>query len=282
DQRDIPTMAIREAPPSPNKQNRWLLIGTVSAIVIAGGIWLTHDMFGRSRDEAPVVANAPDAGTKPDARQVAIAASDAAIDAAIDAASDAASDAAAVPTALDAGSAVPPGDAVAAQVIDAGAPPVIDAAAQPAIDAGATATPSDSLVVTSKPAGARVFLDGADMGVTPLKQPGTADRHTLAIMLPGHELYVAQVDGKGSFAIPLKEVTPTGGPAGIKVLKCKDKDRYYVFVDGKPTGQTCPTERIETEVGSHVVEVYDVTNDSRRKWEIDVKDTRLSVRVKID
>ena len=127
-----------------------------------------------------------------------------------------------------------------------------------------------------------MFLDGADMGTTPLKQPGTADRHTLAIMLPNHELYVAQVDGKGSFAIPLKEVTPTGGPAGIKVLKCKDKDRYYVFVDGKPTGMTCPTERIETEVGPHVVEVYDVTNDSRRKFDIDVKDTRLSYRVKID
>src|SRR5207253_8841500 len=71
-------------------------------------------------------------------------------------------------------------------------------------------------------------------------------------------LYVAQVDGHGSFAIPLKEITPTGGDAGIKV-KCKQKDRYYVFVDGKPTGQTCPTDRKSTRLNSsHVAISYAV------------------------
>jgi hypothetical protein len=127
-----------------------------------------------------------------------------------------------------------------------------------------------------------VFIDGSDAGTTPLKQPGTADRHTIALLQPGHELYVAQVDGRGSFEIPLKEVTPSGGPAGIKVIQCKAKDRYYVFVDGKPTGQTCPTERIECELGPHTVEVYDVVSETRRKWEINITDTRLSYRVRID
>jgi hypothetical protein len=45
---------------------------------------------------------------------------------------------------------------------------------------------------------------------------------------------------------------------------------------------TCPTERIEVELGAHVVEVYDVVSDSRKKFDIEVKDTRLSVRVKIE
>jgi hypothetical protein len=36
--------------------------------------------------------------------------------------------------------------------------------------------------------------------------PGTPDRHTTGSCSP-HELYVAQVDGHGAFAIPLKEVT---------------------------------------------------------------------------
>ena len=85
------------------------------------------------------------------------------------------------------------------------------------------------------------------MGQTPVKLPAANDRHTIALLLPGYELYIAEVDGKGSFSIPLKEVTPSGGPAGIKVLRCKDKDRYYVFVDGKPTGMLCPTERIEVD-----------------------------------
>jgi hypothetical protein len=141
---------------------------------------------------------------------------------------------------------------------------------------------SDSLAIASTPPGARVYLDGADSGVTPLKLPASPDRHTMALLLAGHELYIAQVDGHGAFQVPLKEVTPTSGPAGIKVLRCKDKDRYYVFVDGKPTGQTCPTERIGCDVGQHTVEVYDVVSETRRKWDVVVKDTRLSFRIRVE
>ncbi len=142
--------------------------------------------------------------------------------------------------------------------------------------------PSDALQIASKPGGARVFIDGADQGVTPVKLAGSADRHTMALLLAGHELYVAEVDGHGSFQVPLKSITPSGGPAGIKVIRCKDKDRYYVFVDGKPTGMTCPTERIECTTGPHTVEVYDLVTENRRKWDITVTDTRLSYRVRVD
>jgi len=195
-------------------------------------------------------------------------------------------DAAAVkPVVADAAVATAPIDAaqVASAPVDAAAPPVDAKAATPPVDAGARPTASgDQLAVSSTPAGARVYLDGSDTGVTPLKLPGSPDRHTIALLLPGHELYIAQVDGHGTFAIPLKEVTPTAGPAGIKVIKCKDKDRYYVFVDGKPTGMMCPTERIETEVGPHTVEVYDAVTEVKKKWEVIVKDTRLSARVKVE
>ena len=141
---------------------------------------------------------------------------------------------------------------------------------------------SDKLEIKSKPAGARVFIDGADQGVTPLKLAGSADRHTMVVLAPGHDLHISEVDGHGVFDIALKPITPNGGNAGIKVLKCKAKERYYVYVDGAPTGQTCPTERIDTVVGPHVVEVYDIVTDSRRKWDIVVKDERLSARVRID
>ncbi len=174
-------------------------------------------------------------------------------------------------------------DAPIVAEIDAGKVPPIDAqvaVAKP--DAAAAPATSDSLTITSTPAGARVYLDGSETGVTPLKLPASADRHTVALLLAGHELYIAQVDGAGAFAIPLKEVTPPGGPAGIKVLKCKDKERYYVFLDGKPTGQMCPTERLDTDVGPHTVEVYDAVTEARKKYEVVVKDTRLSVRVKLE
>ncbi len=191
----------------------------------------------------------------------------------------------------DAASVEKPADANTAKVADAKpadaavvAPPVDAKVAAPPIDAGA-ATPagnSDQLAISSTPAGARVYLDGSDTGVTPVKLPGSPDRHTIALLLPGHDLYIAQVDGHGAFAIPLKEITPTAGPAGIKVIKCKDKDRYYVFVDGKPTGMMCPTERIETDVGPHTVEVYDAVTEVKKKWDVLVKDTRLSARVKVE
>ena len=143
-------------------------------------------------------------------------------------------------------------------------------------------TNSDELQIASNPNGARVFIDGADQGHTPVKLPGSADRHNVALELPGYELYVAQVDGHGQFTVELKPVTPQGGPAGIKVIGCKQKERYYVFVDGKPTGMTCPTERIHTSVGPHTVEVYDLFNDARQKFDIVVKDTRLSARVRLE
>jgi hypothetical protein len=160
------------------------------------------------------------------------------------------------------------------------------AVAKVELDAGvAQPTPagaSDALQISSAPSGARVFLDGADQGVTPLKLQGTADRHNLALLSPGYELYVAQVDGHGKFHIEMKAVTPIGGPAGIKVINCKQKERYYVLVDGKPTGMTCPTERIHVDLGPHTVEVYDVISESRQKFEIKVTDTRLSYRVRIE
>jgi hypothetical protein len=167
---------------------------------------------------------------------------------------------------------------VTAATPDAGAPRDAGSARIATVPPG----PGSDLTISSTPPGARVFLDGADAGVTPLHLPSSPDRHNLALLLAGHELYRAQVDGHGTFQVQLKEVTPTSGPAGIKVLKCTDKERYYVSVDGKPTGQTCPTERIECEMGPHTVEVYDLVTETNRKWDIVVKETRLSFRVRVE
>jgi serine/threonine-protein kinase len=252
----------------PRKRWPWIVVGVVGALGIGGGVYFAIDNHGGNDDTGSgsnVVADHKDAAVAADAEQVAIANIDAevAMDASASASDAGVLDAAAIASAIDAAA---PADA---QIV------------APAIDAGGPVAPSGELAIASTPAGARVFFDGADVGVTPLKLPGTTDKHTVALLLAAHELYVAKVDGHGSFAIPLKEITPSGGPAGIKVVKCA-KDRYYVFVDGKPTGQTCPTERIGVELGAHVVEVYDVVSETRRKWEITITDTRLSYRVKID
>ncbi|MDX2094111.1 MAG: protein kinase [Kofleriaceae bacterium] len=283
----VPGLGVKKKSHAP------LVLGIV---LLAGGLgvgaWQVWERVLKLPDDEPgagtVIASTGDtkidAGTKPavtvDAAVVVATPADAAeiaavvVDAETGSAGSAGS-ASPLPDAADV--ATTPTDAA---VVDAATPPPDASTEKPA-----TPTPtgkSDQLSITSTPAGARVYIDGADSGVTPLKLPASPDKHTIALLLPGHELYIAQVDGSGKFQIPLTEVTPAGGPAGIKVIKCKDKDRYYVFVDGKPTGMLCPTERVNVEVGPHVVEIYDAVTETRRKWDVVVKDTRLSVRVKVE
>jgi serine/threonine-protein kinase len=293
------------APPSPSRGNPaeslpigsmrrpvWIAVGVLGAAIVGISLWQVFRTTGPIAPVAPV-AKAPIASAPPVDARVPVAAPGPA---------DAARAAANGPAAIDAGAAIAlaPSDARIAAPVDAGRPDAaalatIGDAAAAGIDAGAPrdaataaapslapTAPGQALAIASTPPGARVFLDGADTGATPLSLPGSPDRHTIALLLAGYELYLAQVDGHGTFQIPLKEVTPTNGPAGIKVLRCKDKDRYYVSVDGKPTGQTCPTERIGCDVGPHTVEVYDVVSETRRKWDIVVKDTRLSFRVRVE
>ncbi len=140
---------------------------------------------------------------------------------------------------------------------------------------------NDKLVIRSEPAGARVFVDGADQGKTPVTLSASTDRLGVVIVLPGYALHVAEIDGKGAHAATLTAVTPTEGPAGIKV-RCKDDDRYYVFLDGQPTGQMCPTERLGVGTGDHTIEVYDLISETRRQFSAKVRGTRASLRVRVD
>ncbi|HTE54469.1 MAG TPA: protein kinase [Kofleriaceae bacterium] len=146
---------------------------------------------------------------------------------------------------------------------------------------GGRGEPPDKLTVDSRPARARVYLDGAVVGRTPLTLESSADRHKLAIIAPGYKPHIAEIDGRGSVSVTLEEVTPSNGPAGIKI-RCRQKNRYYVTLDGEPTGQLCPTERLGVELGDHTAEIYDPVTDSRRAYKVHVDQTRLSHRVRVD
>jgi serine/threonine protein kinase len=150
-----------------------------------------------------------------------------------------------------------------------------------AADATVAVKKPDKLEVGSEPEGAKVYLDGTLVGNTPLTLDASPDSHRLALILPGYALYTGDIDGHGIFKIDLNEVTPPEGPGGIKV-RCKKTNRYYVFVDGNPVGQLCPSERIGVSKGDHVVEIYDPITDSRRAFNVEVVDTRLSLRVRVD
>lgn len=267
-----PPPSPAKAPQMPSSSLPKVALGVLLLGVLgAGGYYLYTTQLAPKKTPDVVAAKSIDAGTNP--VPVAVV-PDAAADQVVTTPADAAETVATVP--------VDATEKVATVPVDAPAAPPPDAAEKVATTNPTPAGSSDSLEIKSKPGGARVFIDGADQGTTPVKLAGSSDRHTLAVLLPGHDLYIAEVDGHGVFNVDLKPVTPMGGQAGIKVLKCKDKERYYVFVDGKPTGMTCPTERIDTVVGPHTVEVYDIVTESRRKFDINVKDERLSERVRIE
>jgi serine/threonine protein kinase len=163
------------------------------------------------------------------------------------------------------------------------APPAAARSAAPdrAAPGPAQRTETGELTIASQPEGARVYLDGAAVGRTPIKIESTADRHKLAVIAPGFKPHIAEIEGRGAVSVTLEEVTPPNGPAGIKI-RCKQKNRYYVTLDGAPTGQLCPTERLGVELGEHTAEIYDPVTDSRRVYKVQVEQTRLSVRVRVD
>jgi len=296
----VPEQTLPARMPSPKKKsggNKGLAItiGVLALGALGAGGWYLYTTMNHKAPEQQL-GKVVDKGSAKRAPHAPIDAAIAAVPVDAPHVAAAAVDAGATKVAdIDAGAKVADVDAgtKVAAAVDAGAK-TVDAGTKvaAAVDAGTPKTndktgtqptkTSDQLQINSKPAGARVFIDGADQGTSPVKLPGSNDRHTMVVLSPGHELYIGEVDGHGVFDIALKQVTPSGGHAGIKVIKCKAKERYYVYVDGNPTGMTCPTERIDTVVGPHTVEVYDIVTDSRRKWDITVKDERLSARVRID
>ena len=139
----------------------------------------------------------------------------------------------------------------------------------------------DRLVDGLADPGGRVFVDGKEVGRSPVTVAGADGSVDIAAFAPGRKLYTATVDGRGRHRATLGEAPSWGGAGGIKV-RCKKAKRYYVSVDGKDTGQLCPTERIGIKIGKHTVEIYDPLTRSRKSFPADVVDTDHSLKVDVD
>jgi serine/threonine protein kinase len=247
-----------------------LVVVVVLAGLGVGGFFLYRELERRDGGTGPVASVTHDgAAAAPaddaDGAGPAIAAADAA------GAAEATDAAAVEPVGTD-------GAAAAATGPDAADP---DDDVDAGTDESGMVDPGDKLVIQSDPPEARVFVDGADQGKTPVTISASSDRLGVAVVLSGYDLYLQDIDGKGVHLATLVAVSPPEGPAGIKV-RCKDDDRYYVYLDEKPTGQMCPTERLGVAKGEHEVEVYDLVSETRRRFTARVKETRVSVRVRVD
>jgi hypothetical protein len=112
------------------------------------------------------------------------------------------------------------------------------------------------LYLTSKPAGAEVFINGAKQsGQTPVTLPLAPGQYNLVLRMPGYDAYAGSVQVKDNIQtqldVTLKEKTNNhiawaqvdSNPKGAEIL-----------VDGNPTGQTTPA-RVQMPAGLHTVTV---------------------------
>ena len=112
------------------------------------------------------------------------------------------------------------------------------------------------LYVSSRPAGAEVFINGAKQsGQTPTTLPLASGQYDLVLRIPGYEAYAGHVQVKDNIQttldVELKEKTPVhvawaqvdSTPGGAEI-----------FVDGAPANQTTPA-RVQIPMGSHIIAI---------------------------
>ena len=112
------------------------------------------------------------------------------------------------------------------------------------------------LFLTSKPAGADVFINGAKQsGQTPVTLPLAPGSYNLVLRMPGYDAYAGSVQVKDNIQtqldVPLKE------KSNVKVAWAEVETTpkgAEILVDGQTTGQTTPA-RVQVPAGVHTVTV---------------------------
>jgi serine/threonine-protein kinase len=110
------------------------------------------------------------------------------------------------------------------------------------------------LLITSRPAGADIFVNGAKQsGQTPATLPLAAGPYDVVLRLPGYDAFTTHVQVKDNIQTALdaelKEKTHvhvawaqvTSTPPGADI-----------YIDGAPTGQTSPA-RVQIPIGAHII-----------------------------
>jgi len=112
------------------------------------------------------------------------------------------------------------------------------------------------LYVSSHPAGADVFINGAKQsGQTPVTIPLAAGQYDLVLRLPGYEAYAGRVQVKDNTQTTLdaqlkEKQQPQGHVAWAQVQSTPEGAE--IFIDGAPTGETSPA-RVQIPTGIHII-----------------------------
>ena len=193
-----------------------------------------------------------------------------------------ASSAAAAVVVVDA--AIHPGDMarLAASTLDPGREPV-EPGARP-VAAAPTSLSGAGVEISTTPAGAALFIDGAPHGTTPTRVAVAAGTHKLIAAAEGQKLLERQVEltvgQKLELTLEPAKLPPSiAGSAGLKV-RCKTHGELRVFVDGADSGRSCPNEeRISVTAGPHKIGLYSPRTNEMHELEHEVAEGEYSTRV---
>ena len=113
------------------------------------------------------------------------------------------------------------------------------------------------LLLSSRPAGADVFINGAKQsGQTPLTLPLAPGSYNLVLRMPGYEAYATSVQIKDNVQTQLLDV-PLKEKSTVKVAWAQVETTpkgAEIFVDGQTTGQMTPG-RVQVPSGLHTVTI---------------------------
>ena len=110
------------------------------------------------------------------------------------------------------------------------------------------------LLVSSEPAGADVFINGAKQsGQTPVTLPLAPGQYNLVLRLQGYDAYSGTVQVKDNVQtqLPVKLTEKSNNRLAFAQVETNPKGAE-IFVDGNPTGKSTPS-RIELPIGIHTV-----------------------------
>ncbi|MBI5481766.1 MAG: PEGA domain-containing protein, partial [Deltaproteobacteria bacterium] len=152
--------------------------------------------------------------------------------------------------------------------------------------APAVATNDGTLVMSTNPPGARLFVDGVERGVTPTTLTVPRGSRRLALLREGARLY------RGEVIVPLwgarvQQDLPPAAPdltrRGRAALRgdCERDVAARGSVDGVDTGLGCNTPRLYVEAGAHTVEVYFARGDSTHTERVNVPLRAQSTHVRV-
>lgn len=135
----------------------------------------------------------------------------------------------------------------------------------------------------SSPSGATVWIDGKDVGQTPLTRrvKGTTPVR-VTLIRAGHRMLKTTLDPATTPKLEerLEPIPPAlRGETGVRV-DCSTAGKYPVFADDQETGLLCPTGRITLPPGVHKVGLYMPDTDEIISKDVLVEDGIRSVKLR--